>query len=240
MHRFCLVLSLVASQFLASTSARSETAIFDGNAVTIIETAGSAVDFYRTNGNRNIAPVPLNNNGFNVFFHKDTTTDMYSIGFVIDNNNDGTGGRVQGTISGLNTGSFVALADDNPSEFSMPTANTAVFNFRWISRWTDGGVISGIDINNLNLSINITSASGLTDFHVLDAGGTQFSLGVIPAAGTSLTIVGSAPEPSTWAFMIMGFCVTALRLKYLKRRSSANIYADSGSLPPSQFCKLAQ
>lgn len=225
MRGLCLIILLFSLHLFAAVSARAETAVFNGNVVNIIETAGSAVDFYRSNGNRNVAPVPLNDNGFNVFFHKDTTTNVYSIGFVIDNNNDGTGGRVQGSISGLNNGSFVALADDNASEFSMPMANTAVFDFRWISRWTDGAVISGVDMNNLNLSIDITSSTGLSDFHVLDGSGTQLSLGLLPIAGTSLSITGAAPEPSTWALLVLGFFGTALRLKQVRRRANEIVCA---------------
>ncbi|MEL7487016.1 MAG: hypothetical protein AAGJ87_07365 [Pseudomonadota bacterium] len=199
----------------AATPARAETIVFDGAAagsVQVFETAQTAAQFY---GGNNFSPVPVNDNGANFFFHRDTNTGVFSLGLIVDQRGDGSGGRFQGTISGLGAGAFVAVADDNASEFSISTPGTAVFNFRFFSCCTDGGVISGLDPDNLNFSINVTQATGLTDTYLVGPSGLT-SLGIAPGGG-QLFSVSSAPEPDAWALFILGFIACAGAMKHARR-----------------------
>lgn len=220
MRKIILILgaTLFTSTTMGVTSAHASTFVFDGaanGAIDAFETAGTAASFY---GARNNAPFQINDNGVNFFFHRDTTTGILSLGVIVNRNGDGSGGRFEGTISGLNTAAFVAVADDNAREFSISSPGTVSFNFRFFGCCTDGGVISGIDPNALNLSIDITRSQGLTDTFLAGPSGLT-SLNTLPAAGINFSVAPN-PEPGAWAMFIIGFGATA---SSLKRRRKENM-----------------
>ena len=71
------------------SSAHASTFVFDGSgtgAIDAFETAGTAASFY---GSNNRAPFPINDNGVNFFFHRDTTTGVLSLGLIVNRNGDG-------------------------------------------------------------------------------------------------------------------------------------------------------
>ncbi|MEO0695214.1 MAG: hypothetical protein AAFY84_03870 [Pseudomonadota bacterium] len=224
---FAGLLAGVALLFGGAAPAMAATATFGGQTIQIIETAGSAADFYRTNGNRNRSPVPINDDGANFFIHQDTTTGIYSLGVVVNRDGDGTSGRFEGTITGLPATATVTLADDNLSEFNLTAPGTASFQFRFFGCCIDGGIISGIDPFSGSLSINVTRSQGLTGTYVLDATGTQLSLGSAPTVGSVFAIAAN-PEPAQWALMILGFVGVAWRLKSMRR-------SMGHALPPKAF-----
>ena len=202
---------LCAQLLAVAAPAHAETVVFDGGAngsIQVFETAQTAAQFY---GARNFSPVPVNDNGANFFFHRDTNTGVFSLGLIVDQRGDGSGGRFEGTITGLGAGAVVTVADDNASEFRIASPGTAIFNFRFFSCCTDGGVISGLDPNNLAFSINVTNATGLTDTYLAGPSGLT-SLGVAPGGGLSFN-VSTAPEPEAWALFILGFISVAAAAK---------------------------
>ncbi|MGF1545212.1 MAG: hypothetical protein ACFB00_12055 [Parvularculaceae bacterium] len=205
---------LIAAAFAAAAAlspAAASTVTFDfagETSVQVFETAQTAAEFY---GPRNTTNFDVGSNGANFFLHRDTRSDVFSFGIIVDGVNDGSGGRFAGSISGLTPGAFVALADDNASEFSLADATTAVFDFRFLSCCVDGAVISGLDPNNLALSISLTNVSAINDVVLIDPTGFN-SLGVAPAAGQSIA-VSSAPEPGTWSLFVCGFFAVGLAMK---------------------------
>ncbi len=214
----------------AAGPARAETIIFTGSAfgaVEIFETAGTAVQFY---GSNNTSPVPVNNNGANFFFHRDTRTGVLSLGLIIDQRNDGTGGRFRGAITGLPAGAFVARSDDG-GELRMAGPGTALFDYRFYSCCTDGGVISGLEAGPLSLAIDVATASGLTDTYLAAPSGV-ISLGVAPGAGLSFA-VSTSPEPRAWALFIAGFAGVAVAMKRRRRAILSAGAPVAGDVSPS-------
>ncbi len=215
--RHLKIIPMIAAMALSPIVVKAETVVFSGagagpGGIEVFETAETAAEFY---GARNSAPFPVNADGLNLFFHRDTNTNIFSLGLVVDDRNDGTNGRLTGTITGLDTGASVVVADDNATEFRISTPGTAVFNFRFFGCCTDGGVISGLDSENLNLSINITRSEGLTG--TFGAGPTGLtSLGGAPGVG-DLFAITTAPEPRSWALFFAGFGGLAFAMKQRRR-----------------------
>ena len=211
------MLKLAATLFVALAQtgfAHAETVVFNGygtGAVQVFETAETGAQFY---GRRNFPTFPVNSNGLNFYFHRDTNTGVLSLGIIVDDRGDGTGGNLSGTITGLGAGASVAFSDDN-GELRMTAPGVAVFNYRWISCCTDGGIISGLDASNLNFTINIASAAGLTGTYLIGPNGTVQIAGA-PVAGGSL-FVAANPEPAAWALFIMGFAACAIAMKRRRR-----------------------
>ena len=179
-HSLLAVLPVLAalSFWAMSGSARANTATFSGDAngtIDYFETAETAVQFY---GRRNFPPFPVNDDGLNFFFHRDTTTGIFSMGFVVDNRGDFSAAQVSGTITGLTPGATVALSDDR-NELQMIGPSTAVFNWSVGGCCTDGGIITGLDPANLTFNITLTSGTGLTNTYLVGPSGT-LSLGVCP------------------------------------------------------------
>jgi len=217
-----LILSLCV--FCVDPYARAETFTFDGSGtgnIDVFETAGTAASFY---GARNRAPVTINDDGANFFFHRDTTTGIFSLGLIVNRAGDGSGGRFRGTISGLGSSAFVAVADDNAREFSITAPGTARFNFRFFGCCTDGGVISGLDPNNLALSIDVTRSQGLTDTFLVGPSGIT-SLGITPSAGLNFA-VGPNPEPEMWSYFILGFGGIAVAMKRRRKLDQCKVRAS--------------
>ncbi|MEM8772702.1 MAG: PEP-CTERM sorting domain-containing protein [Pseudomonadota bacterium] len=212
--RFGILTILLFAVFAHEGRARAETIFFNGfgsGAIDIFETAETGAQFY---GRRNFPTFPVNSNGLNFYFHRDTNTGVLSLGIIVDDRGDGTGGNLSGTITGLGPGASVAFADD-AGEISITAPGVAVFNYNWVSCCTDGGIITGLDADNLNFTINITSASGLTGTYLIDPSGTTQIAGA-PAIGASLTVAAN-PEPSTWALFILGFFGCAFAMKQRRR-----------------------
>lgn len=194
--------------------ARADTVVFDGfgaGAVDVFETPQTGREFY---GRRNFPTFPVPADGLTFYFHRDTRTGVFSLGIIVDSRNDGTSGRLQGTISGLGAGASVAFSDDN-GELRMSAPGVAVFNYRWISCCTDGGIITGLDPDNLALTISFTQSSGLNAVYLGGPGGLTQIAGA-PTAGASFT-VSAAPEPAAWALYIFGFAACATALKRRRR-----------------------
>ena len=213
---FCIgMLSMLSPRAYADTAQFN---VYDSNGAWIglidtISTAQSGAQYYnRSNASANPDFEPQNG-GLHLFLHRNTITGEYSIGLVADSRNDNSGGRLRGSLNGLGATSFLALADE-ASEVSMPTPGTAVFNFRWFNCCSDGFVVGGIDPNTLSLNFDITSSTGLTDFYFAGPGGALTSA-PLGASALSFT-VAAAPEPSTWALMIMGFMFIARQVKHKK------------------------
>ncbi|MEO0878946.1 MAG: hypothetical protein AAFY22_04455 [Pseudomonadota bacterium] len=209
------VLSASMSLVLAASPARAASAVFSGDgagAIPFFETAETAAAFYGAN---NTPPFSVPTDGLTFFFHRDTTTDIVSLGLTVDSVNDGTRGTLRGSITGLPAAAVVTRADDNPSEFSITSPGTAQFNFRFFNCCTDGGVISGIDPENFAFNIAIDSATGLTGTYIAGPGGIT-SLGVAPGGGVKFAVAAS-PEPDAWALFILGFLGAAGAMKKQRR-----------------------
>lgn len=210
----CALLALAA---LPSAHAASAVFSGDGSGQTdFFESAQTGAGFY---GRRNHAPFPVAPNGLYFFFHVNETTGELSLGISVDARGDGSGGRLTGTISGLGSAAFVALSDDN-GEVRMSAPGTAVFSFRFAGCCTDGAIISGLDPANLNLSIAIARATGLTGAYLAGPGGAT-SLGGAPFSGAVYSVVTSAPEPDAWALFILGFAGVAASLKHARKKKRA-------------------
>jgi hypothetical protein len=207
--------AFVAGVFALLGLAQAETVIFNGygaGEVQVFETAETGATFY---GRRNFPTFPVNANGLNFYFHRDTNTGVLSLGIIVDDRGDGTGGNLSGSITGLGPGAFVAFSDDS-GELNMAASGVAVFAYNWISCCTDGGIISGLDADNLGFTINITSSAGLTGTYLIGPRGTTRIAGG-PTAGSAL-FVAANPEPETWAFFIIGFVACAVAMK--RRRAA--------------------
>lgn len=215
LHR--IVLIIATTTFLGfMPKAGAETFVFSGDGagqVGIFETAQTSRQFYNSvRRSATFAPA----DGANFFFHRDTRDGTVSFLLLADRFEDGTNGSLAGTITGLPTDALITRSDD-ASELEITSPGIAVFDFVFNTRGIDGGVISGLDPNNLNFNINITGASGLTSTNLIDPSGIT-SLGVVPTAG--LSFVASSPEPETWALFILSFCGVAAAAK--RRRRTMN------------------
>ncbi|MEM1193905.1 MAG: hypothetical protein AAGH42_11000 [Pseudomonadota bacterium] len=218
MARFFLsILTLIGA--LCVLPAQANTRVFEvglpgggTTAATPFSQAQSAASFFNNNDLPS-SPIFLQAPGaFQLYFHHDTTTDLYSIGGVT-NLRRGQAGQLSLTLSGLSASAFIAVADE-ANEVRQTGPGTFEVNFRWVNCCADNFVISGIDPNNTNISLTVNSSTNLNTFGV--AGST--GLVTTPLAGPFSTVISSAPEPATWALMIFGFMAVASRLKVLRRR----------------------
>ncbi|MEL6378980.1 MAG: hypothetical protein AAGK25_06385 [Pseudomonadota bacterium] len=174
--------------------------------------AQSAQAFFNNNDLPSSPVFQRTPGAFQLYFHHDTTTDLYSIGGVT-NLRRGQAGQLSLTLSGLSPSAFIAVADE-ANEVSQTGPGTFEVNFRWVNCCADNFVISGIDPNTTNITLTVNSSTNLNTFGVAGADG----LVTTPLTGPFSSVISSAPEPATWALMILGFMATASRLKALRRR----------------------
>ena len=129
---------------LLVSAAHANTSIYDvsGDVTTtiaVIEEPRTAADFYDQGGQQFSANVPfdLQPNTLHVFLYRDANTGDFSLGFVTNAFREGgSRGSLAGTITGLGSGAFIEVADDNAGELAMTFAGsgTAVMNFNWDGR----------------------------------------------------------------------------------------------------------
>ena len=219
----------LAGATMSSARAATSTFTFGGNGgsllgqIGVYAEAASAADFFNRVSRSGTPPFAPASNGLHFFLHHDTTTDVYALGAFLDSRNDGTGGTLRGTISGLPLSAVVALSNDN-NEAQLVAPGSVALNFRWVDCCIDGFVITGIDPDNLNVSIDLNSISGLDSVYLASPSAVT-SVASLTGDSFSLT-VSSAPEPAVWMLMILGFAGVATQLK--RRR-----YHGMGSAEPS-------
>lgn len=214
--RLVIACALAFSCGALTPAAQAETFTFDGSGaggVDVFETAQTGAQFY--NGvRRSQTFVP--EDGANFFFHRDTRDDTLSLLILADRRNDGTSGTLFGSISNLGAGVTITRSDD-ANELQLASPGVATFSFRFNNRGIDGGVISGLNPNDVSFHLDITSATGLTSTNLVGTTGVV-SLGVIPGAGVSF--VANSPEPGAWALFMLSFAGLAFAGK---RRRGAEI-----------------
>ena len=227
LHSLRRVIAGAAAAFSAlgaSAPLLAETFVFEGattQTVDVFETAETGRQFY-DGIRRSQTFVPAN--GANFFFHRDTRDDTLSLLLLADRRNDGTSGTLFGTITNLPTTATVTRSDD-ANELRLSAPGTAVFNFRFNTRGIDGGVISGLDPDNLNFQLTFTGSSGLTSTNLIDTTGIT-QIGGAPAPGVTFA-VSTAPEPGAWALFMMGFAALAVtgKRRRARRLASASVVA---------------
>lgn len=188
--------------------------VFSGSgsgAVQVFETAETGAQFY---GRRNFPTFPVDDNSVTFYFHRNTLTGELSLGLIVDDRSDGSGGRFDGTITGLGNSAFIGFSDDN-GELRMTSPGVATFRYRFAGCCTDGGIIGGLDATNLNFAINVTRSTGLTGTFLAGPNGITQIAGA-PTAGSTF-FVAANPEPAAWALFIMGFAGCAAMMKRRRR-----------------------
>lgn len=238
------MLLILGIMTVAQSNAYANSTVFNVNSSTggttgTLETfsnAQSALEFYNL-GNFSANPAfSLTSGGVHLFIHHDTSTDIYSLGAIIDSRDDGSGGRLRGTISGFPLSAVVALSDD-PGEVVISTPGTVSVNARWFNCCTDGFIVSGIDPNNLNVTFDFTTVQGLDTFVFTSP--TGFSSAPL-GTGTVGFAVSTAPEPATWAMMILGFLGVAFQLKRQRRAHLASTLSYRPFKPEKPYFSAAR
>lgn len=141
-----LVVSMVSQVFagIEYTITNSSTINMKVDPLSKAESASAYYDYdtvYYASGNPDFGTV--SNTGF-FWLYEDTTNGNISLGMIFDTPNEDSGGSLDMSISGVPASGFVEVEDD-PSTSPWPNiVTTTGGNWTW-TKWTDGGVIGGID-----------------------------------------------------------------------------------------------
>lgn len=197
---------------LLGSNAAAETFVFTGSgagSVEVFETAQTGRQFYNSIRNsQNITPA----DGINLFFHRNTNNGTLSVLFFANRRLDGTGGSLTGEFTNLGANATVTRSDDR-GELTISSPGVAVFDFTFIGCCVDGGVISGLNPNDVSFNFNITSSSGLSTVNLLGPNGFT----TIGTPGPGFALVANNPEPQAWALFILSFIGIAVKLKHERK-----------------------
>jgi hypothetical protein len=148
------------------------------------------------------------------WLYENTLNGDTSLGMIFDTTNDGSGGTVEITISGVPGTGFIEVVDDPKT---IPTADefTVAFgNWYWAPCCADGGVIGGLD-GLWEITIGLDYSSGMGEWLFLD--GPSYSTPTsISLDMTKNLVISSVPIPGAIWFLGSGLVVLAGLRKRLK------------------------
>lgn len=103
------------------------------------------------------------------WLYENTLNGDISIGMIFDTPNDGSGGTVDMTISGVPSAGFVELVDD-PKSISPNDDFTVTYgNWDWSPCCTDGGVIGGLDgLWEIVVALDTSTDAGIDQWYFLN------------------------------------------------------------------------
>ncbi len=139
------------------------------------------------------------------WLYEDTTTNILSLGMIFDTPNDGDGGSVSMTSSGMPGTSFVSVQDDASDGLSDLINNTE--SWRWISCCTDGAMVSGLEDSAWTISLDLLSSTGIDSWFFLDGPDALNPVQIALDMGETLLIKSESvgvPEPSILALLGLG------------------------------------
>jgi hypothetical protein len=154
--------------------------------------AESAVDYYTYNtpfassGDPDFGTV--SSVGF-IWLYEDTLTEKLSLGTIFDKPNDGSGGMVEMTFTGVPPSGSVDLKDD-PGNVLTVTGGDWV----WHPCCTDGGVIGGLEGEFWEIVLTLDSATGVDQWFFLN-GPSAVNPISIPLDMSDDLVVSAIPGP---------------------------------------------
>jgi hypothetical protein len=128
--------------------------------------AESAVDYYTYNTPFGSSGDPdfgtVSSVGY-IWLYENTLTGDISLGMIFDKPQDGSGGTVDMTITGVPSTGFMEVSDD-PGDAPTVAGGT----WGWAACCTDGGVIGGLENDFWELIITLNSATGVDRWFFLN------------------------------------------------------------------------
>ena len=128
--------------------------------------AESAVDYYTYNNPFASSGDPdfgtASSVGF-IWLYENTLTGNISLGMIFDKPQDGSGGAVEMSFTGVPATGFVEVKDDPGNVITVTGANWV-----WAACCTDGGVIGGLENEFWEITITLDSATGVDRWFFLN------------------------------------------------------------------------
>lgn len=212
--RWVIAASIGSVSAIIALSANATTvSVTSGGSTVEVEifTAGGAVsDFYSiSTSDKTLANTPIgleySNSNAAVFLlveGADTTPGTVALGFTIDAPRDGSDGSAAMSLSGFTSPPTIEVSGDGSETIFDTVSNTLNDNYTEFRCCTDGFLVSGIELDILRLSFEITNATGLANglFFATPSGSSGADLSGISSSGTI-----DDPLPPVMALLVVGF-----------------------------------
>ncbi len=157
----------------------------------------SAADFYSYNTPFAASGDPdfgtVSSAGF-IWLYKNSLTGDISLGMIFDRPNDGSGGKVVMSISGIPPSGFVEVEDDPSGMGDNITLTHA--RWGWDSCCTDGGMFGGLENGSWKITLTLEDCTGIEQWYFLNGPSAASPARVLLDMSQDLVITAMPSPPA--------------------------------------------